>query len=266
MGIAAPAVTFGGLLKDWRQRRRMSQLDLAVEAEVSTRHLSFIETGRAQPSRELVIDLAERLEVPLRERNSLLLAAGYAPVYHERSLETSEMAPVREALDRLLAGHEPFPAVVVDRRWDLISGNRPAIALVSDGVSADLLKPPVNTLRLTLHPEGLAPRIVNFAEYSAHLIEQVHRQAVLAADPVLFDLEKELRSYPNVGEPPVHPNPTSSLFVPFIYRVAEGVELTFFSTLTTFGTALDITVAELTIEALFPGNAATAAAVRAAWG
>jgi transcriptional regulator with XRE-family HTH domain len=266
MGIASPEIGFGDLLRDWRQRRRMSQLDLAVEADVSARHLSFVETGRSQPSRNLVIDLAEHLDVPLRERNALLLAAGYAPVYRETPLDTAEMSPVREALDRLLGGHEPFPAIVVDRRWNLVSANRPAMAVMSDGVAPWLLAPPVNTLRITLHPRGMAPHIVNFAEYSAHLLEQVHRQALLAGDPVLFELEQEFKSYPGVREPSGHPNPTSSLFVPFILRVADGVDLTFFSTLTTFGTALDITVAELTIEALFPGDAPTAAAVRAAWG
>lgn len=263
MSIAS--TTIGDLLRDWRQRRRLSQLDLAVEAQVSARHLSFVETGRSQPSRELVIDLAEQLEVPLRERNAMLLAAGYAPVYRETPLDTAEMTPVREALDRLLGGHEPFPAVVTDRRWNLISANRPAQAVLSDGVARELLTQPVNTLRVCLHPGGLAPRIVNFAEYSAHLMEQLHRQAVLTADPSLSELEKEFRGYPGVRESDSH-DPTSALFVPFVLRVADGVELTFLSTLTTFGTALDITMAELTIEALFPADAATAAAVRAAWG
>jgi transcriptional regulator with XRE-family HTH domain len=263
MSIASPTARFGDLLRDWRQRRRLSQLDLAVEAQVSSRHLSFVETGRSQPSRELVIDLAEQLDVPLRERNALLLAAGYAPVYRETPLDTDEMTPVREALDRLLRGHEPFPAVVTDKRWDLISANRPAQAVLSEGVAPELLAPPVNTLRVCMHPGGLAPRIVNFAEYSAHLMEQLHRQAALTADPRLFEMEKEFRAYPGVQEADGH-DLTSAIFVPFILRAGD-VELSFFSTLTTFGTALDITMAELTIEALFPADAATAAAVRAAW-
>jgi transcriptional regulator with XRE-family HTH domain len=263
--VSIASTTIGDLLRDWRQRRRLSQLDLAVEAQVSARHLSFVETGRSQPSRELVIDLAEQLEVPLRERNAMLLAAGYAPVYRETPLDTAEMTPVRQALDRLLGGHEPFPAVVTDRRWNLISANRPAQALLSDDVAAELLAPPVNTVRICLHPNGLAPRIVNFAEYSAHLVENVHRQAVLAADAQLFELEKELLSYPGVAESDSH-DPMSALFVPLVFRAGDDVELTFFSTLTTFGTALDITMAELTIEALFPADAATVAAVRAAWG
>ncbi len=262
MSIAS--ITVGDLIRDWRQRRRLSQLGLAFEAHVSARHLSFVETGRSQPSRELVIDLAEQLEVPLRERNAMLLAAGYAPVYRQTPLDTAEMAPVREALDRLLGGQEPFPAVVTDRRWDLISANRPAQALLGEGVSAEALSPRVNTLRVTFHPGGLAPRIVNFAEYSAHLLEQLHRQATLLADPVLFELEKELRSYPGVSGADSH-DPMSTLFVPLVFRGAGDVELTFFSTLTTFGTALDITMADLMIEALYPANAATAAAVRANW-
>ena len=266
MAIAPPEAGFGTLLKDWRQRRRMSQLDLAVEADVSARHLSFVETGRSQPSRELVIDLAERLDMPLRERNTLLLAAGYAPVYRETPLDTAGMAPVREALDRLLKGHEPFPAIVVDRRWNLVSFNQPASAVLSDGVAPELLEPPVNTIRVTVHPNGLARRIVNFEEYSAHLMEQLHHEAVTTADPALFELEKELRGYPNVGEPSGTFDATASLFVPMVLRVADNLELTFFSTLTTFGKALDITVSELTIEAFFPADAATAAAVRAAWG
>ena len=243
----------------------MSQLSLAVEASVSSRHLSFIETGRAQPSRELVIDLAEHLDVPLRERNALLLAAGYAPVYRETPLDTAEMAPVRDALDRLLAGHEPFPAIVVDRHWTLLSGNRPAIAVMSDGVSRTLLAPPVNALRVTLHPQGMAPRIANLGEYSAHLLEHLHRQAALTADPELITLEAELRTYPGVAESRVSDRP-AALFVPMVLTTTDGFELSFFNTLTTFGTALDITIAELTIEALVPADEATAAAIRARWG
>jgi transcriptional regulator with XRE-family HTH domain len=265
MSIASRAATVGDLLRDWRQRRRLSQLDLAIEAQVSARHLSFVETGRSQPSRELVIDLAEQLDVPLRERNAMLLAAGYAPVYRETPLDTTEMTPVREALDQLLGGHEPFPAVVTDRRWDLISANRPAQALLSEGVAAEVLAPPINTLRVCLHPGGLAPRIVNFAEYSAHLMEQLHRQAVLTGDQALFELENEFRGYPGVCESDSH-DPMSALFVPLVFRAGEDLELRFFSTLTTFGTALDITMAELTIEALFPADTATAAAVRDGWG
>lgn len=259
------AIGIGGLIRDWRQRRRLSQLGLALEAHVSARHLSFVETGRARPSRELVLDLAEHLEVPLRERNALLLSAGFAPAYRETPLDSAEMEPVREALDRLLLGHEPFPAIVVDSRWNLISGNRPAMAVMSEGVSPELLSPPVNALRVTLHPEGMAPRIVNFVEYSGHLMEQLHRQAVSAGDRELLELERELRGYPGVSKEWTLPG-SGALFVPMVLRGPDGAELSFFNTLTTFGTALDITIAELTIEALYPADEATAGALRAAWG
>src|SRR3954468_3393654 len=172
----------GDLLRDWRRRRRLSQLDLAVNAEVSTRHLSFVETGRSKPSRELLLHLAEHLEVPLRERNALLLAAGYAPAYGERALGDDAMAPVRDALERLLKGHEPFPAVAVDRQWELVDANEPALALLTDGVAPNLLEPPANTLRISLHPDGLAQRIVNLAEYSSHLLHLVAREAAATAD------------------------------------------------------------------------------------
>src|SRR5947199_1886430 len=187
MSVAvAPVRGVGGLLRDWRQRRRMSQLDLAGEAEVSTRHLSFVETGRSRPSRELVLHLAEHLDVPLRERNALLLAAGYAPTYHQTPLDGPEMEPVRAALDKILTGHEPFPAVVVDRHWDLVSANGAAMALLGDLVAPELLAPPLNTLRVSLHPKGLAPYIGNLAEYSAHLVARLQRQAAASADADLL--------------------------------------------------------------------------------
>ena len=199
-------------------------MDLAVEAEVSTRHLSFVETGRARPSRELVVHLAEHLDVPLRDRNALLLAAGYAPVYHETPLDAGPMAPVRDALEKILTGHEPFPAVIVDRRWDLVSANRPALGLLTDGVAPELLAPPVNALRVSLHPDGLAPRIGNLAEYSAHLISRLQRQAVLSPDPAVTALLDELRAYPGVDEPPAAaaPDPAAELFVPLRLRSGAG--------------------------------------------
>jgi transcriptional regulator with XRE-family HTH domain len=267
MSTVAPARGAGGLLRDWRRRRRLTQLDVALEAAVSARHLSFVETGRSRPSRELVLHLAEHLEVPLRERNALLLAAGYAPVYRQTALDATEMAPVRDALDRILAGHEPFPALVVDRRWDLVSGNRPAMGILAGGVAPELLVPPVNTLRVCLHPDGLAPRIVNLAEYGAHLLDRLHRQAEVSGDRELAALHDELRRYPGVPEEPSTPGDAATLlFVPLVLREADGRELTFFNTIATFGTALDITVAELAIESLFPADEATAAALRAAWG
>jgi len=243
----------------------MSQLDLAVEAMVSPRHLSFVETGRSRPSRELVVDLAEQLEVPLRERNSLLLAAGYAPAYRETPLDNAEMSPVREALDRLLAGHEPFPAVVLDRHWNVVSLNRPMAILSGEGVSSELLTPPANAMRVTLHPHGMAPRITNLAEYSDHLLEQLRRQVVLTGDPAIAELEKEVRGYPGVSDRPPSFDQPVPLFVPLNIWVS-GREMSFFNTLTAFGTALDITMSELTIEALYPADDATAAAVREVWG
>jgi transcriptional regulator with XRE-family HTH domain len=240
----------GPLLREWRQRRRLSQLDLAVEAEVSSRHLSFVETGRSQPSRELVLHLAERLDVPLRERNALLLAAGYAPVYRETPLDAPDMAPVRDALDRILAAHAPFPAVVVDRGWSLVAANDPALGLLTSGVSPTLLEPPVNALRVSLHPDGLAPRIGNLAEWSAHLLDRLRRERDVSGDPALAALYDELRAYPRVVERVEHAGP--ALFVPL-----ELDGLRFFSTVATFGTALDVTLAELSIESFFPADAAT---------
>lgn len=263
MTALSPTTGVGGLLRAWRSRRRLSQLDLALEAEVSARHLSFVETGRSRPSRELLLHLAEHLEIPLRERNTLLVAAGYAPVYRNTPLDAAEMAPLREALDKILASHEPYPALVVDRRWNLVAMNRPAFTVLTDGVSAELLTPPVNTLRVALHPDGLAPRIANLQEYSAHLLERLHRQTVASADAELVALHDELRRYPGVrDEPSVPTDPASMLFVPLVLRGEGEVELTFFSTLATFGTALDITIEELAVESFFPADEATATALR----
>ena len=264
MTVMSPPRGVGGLLRDWRQRRRLSQLDLSVEAEVSARHLSFIETGRSRPSRELIMHLAEHLEVPLRERNSLLLAAGYAPSYPQTSLEADQLSPVRAALDKILTGHEPFPAVVVDRRWDIVTANQAALGLLSGLVAPELLTPPVNALRVSLHPDGMAPHIANLAEYSAHLVTRLHRQAVVSGDGDLVALEEELRAYPGVSAPAATvPDPSTMLFVRLVLRMPDGPELSFFSTLATFGTALDITVSELAIESFFPADAATSEALRA---
>jgi transcriptional regulator with XRE-family HTH domain len=255
----------GHLLREWRHHRRLSQLDLAVEAEVSARHLSFVETGRSRPSRELVLHLAEHLDVPLRERNTLLLAAGYAPVHRRTALEDDAMEPVRAALDKILTGHEPYPAVIVDRRWDMVAANS-AIAVLTDGVASELLAPPANALRATLHPDGLAPRIVNFSEWASHLLQRLHRQWVLTADPDIAALLDEVRGYPGVNTlPPPEADPTVPLFVPLRLRTSGpmGVELSFFSTIATFGTAVDLTLAELSIESFFPADEATGAALRA---
>jgi transcriptional regulator with XRE-family HTH domain len=263
--VAASRPSFGVLLRDWRRRRRLSQLDLALEAEVSSRHLSFVETGRAKPSRELVLQLAEQLGVPLRERNALLLAAGYAPVYRQTSFAEEEMSAVKAAIDQLLAGHEPFAALVVNKRWDVISANRPAMAFMTDGVSPALLEPPLNALRIALHPDGLAPRIGNLHEWSAHCVARLHRHWIATGDASILQLENEIRGYPGVAVGPIADlNPIASLFVPLVFRTTSGDTLRLFSTITTFGTALDITLEELAIESHYPADEATAALLHAA--
>ncbi|HEY3019200.1 MAG TPA: helix-turn-helix transcriptional regulator [Solirubrobacteraceae bacterium] len=259
MPVVAERPRIGTLLREWRQRRRMSQLDLAGEAAVSARHLSFIETGRSRPSAEMVIQLADVLDVPLRDRNALLLAAGYAPAYAQRDLDEPEMGPVREAIDRVLRAHEPYPAVVVDRHWGLVAGNG-AVPLLTAGVAEHLLEPPVNVLRLSLHPEGLAPRIANLGEWRAHLLDRVGRQAVVSGDPALFALHEELAGYPGGERGHAADLEAGAIAVPLRVRAGDE-ELAFISTATTFGTATDVTVSELSIESFFPADETTARAL-----
>jgi transcriptional regulator with XRE-family HTH domain len=256
----------GQLLREWRARRNLSQLELASGSAVSTRHLSFIETGRARPSREMVLHLAERLEVPLREQNRLLLAAGYAPAYGERPLASEEMAPVREALERFLRAHEPYPALVLDRHWNLVLANE-AIAPLLEGIADHLLDPPTNALRATLHPDGMAPRIVNFDEWSAHLVHRLRRELALTGDAELEALLDEVLTYPGVrsAPPPLAAAAAAEIVLPVQLQAAGG-RLSFFSTVTTFGTAADVTLAELTIEAFYPADEETAAALAAGAG
>jgi len=261
MSELAERAQIGSLLRDWRERRRMSQLDLALGARVSARHVSFIETGRSRPSAEMVVQLAEHLDVPLRDRNSLLLAAGYAPAYGQRDLADPEMGPVREAIDRLLRGHEPFPAVVVDRHWGLVAGNR-TVPLLTEGAAEHLLEPPANVLRLALHPEGMAPRIANLGEWRAHLLDRLGRQAVSSGDPALFALHEELAGYPGGGGGHSVDLEAGEIAVPLRIRSGD-TELAFISTATTFGTAVDVTVSELSIESFFPADDATARALQA---
>jgi transcriptional regulator with XRE-family HTH domain len=235
----------------------MSQLDLALEAEISTRHLSFVETGRSMPSREMVLRLAEQLDLPLRERNHLLLAAGYAPVYAETALDSPQLAAVRTAVRQVLAGHEPYPAVVVDRGWNLVDANA-NVALFTDGVAPELLAPPANVLRVSLHPDGMAPRIANLGEWRAHLLGRLRRQIAVSADPALARLYEELRGYPcDQPEPEAELPGPGAVVVPLRIRHGER-DLAFFSTVATFGTPLDITVAELVIESFFPADSETA--------
>ncbi len=256
-GMSTATVPLGTLLKDWRQRRRLSQLDLALEAGVSARHLSFLETGRSRPSREMVLHLSEQLEVPLRDRNQLLLAAGFAPAFEQRPIDAPEMAPVREALDKILTGHEPYPAVVVDRWWNLAAANR-AIGMFTEPVPAHLMEPPVNVLRVSLHPDGMAGRIINLGEWRGHLLDRLRRQVALTADEQLEALLEEVSAYPGETEAVPH---GGEIAVPLRYD-AQGQELSFFSTIATFGTAIDITLSELSIEAFYPADEPTAAYLR----
>ncbi|HEX7968415.1 MAG TPA: helix-turn-helix transcriptional regulator [Stellaceae bacterium] len=250
----------GGLLRQWRQRRRMSQLALACEADISTRHLSFLETGRSLPSRDMVLHLSDRLEIPLRERNLLLIAAGYAPLFPERPLGDPALAAARKAVDLVLAGHEPYPAIAVDRHWTLVTANRAAQRLLA-GAEPALLKPPVNVLRLGLHPKGLAPRTVNLAEWRDHLLARLRRQIDLTADPVLSALWSELLDYPAPASRRGAEHDYADVAVPFQLMTEAGI-LAFFSTTTIFGTPVDITLSELALEAFFPADAATADTLR----
>ncbi len=251
----------GQLLREWREHRRLSQLELSIQAEISTRHLSFVETGRSSPSRDMVLHLADELDLPLRERNRLLLAAGYAPVYPETGLDSPQMSAVRAALRQVLAAHEPYPAVVMDSRWNLVDGNA-TVALLTDGAAPDLLDPPANVLRVSLHPRGVAPRVVNLGEVRAHLLGRLRRQVALTGDAELAALYDELRSYPcHQPEPDVDVPGPGDVVLPLRIRHGDR-ELAFFSTVATFGTPVDITVSELVIESFFPADAQTAAVLR----
>jgi transcriptional regulator with XRE-family HTH domain len=256
------ALAIGDHLRTWRQRRRMSQLDLACEAAISARHVSFLETGRSRPSRDMLLHLAERLEVPLRERNVLLVAAGFAPVFTERPLNDSALGAARQAIDQVLAGHEPYPAIAVDRHWVLVAANT-AAGRIMGGIAPELLNPPVNVLRVALHPDGLAPRTINFAEWRGHLLARLRRQVELTADPVLAALSEELAGYPSSPRRagPSPPGNPAAVAIPL--RLVVGAEiLSFLSTITVFGTPVDITLSELAIEAFFPADRATADALR----
>jgi transcriptional regulator with XRE-family HTH domain len=247
----------GTLLRDWRERRRLSQLALATQAEVSTRHLSFVESGRSSPSRELILHLAEQLEVPLRERNRLLLAAGYAPAFAERAFSDEGMHAAREAVRTVLDGHEPYPALAIDSRWNVQATNR-CVAPLLAGVAPSLLTPKLNVLRVSLHPEGLAPRIVNLPRWRAHLLGRLARDIDLRADPELNALMLELQRYPTPKqEEPTRPYDQTDIVVPLQLRL-EGVVLSLISTTTVFGSPLEVSLSELAIEAFFPADPATA--------
>jgi transcriptional regulator with XRE-family HTH domain len=257
MPVAAPpARPVGQLLREWRERRRLSQLDLSIQADISTRHLSFVETGRSRPTPEMILRLTEQLDVPLRERNQLLLAGGYAPAYPERGLEAPELASVRAALRLVLTGHEPYPALVINRWWELLDANG-AVAMITEGCATELLEAPVNVLRLSLHPDGLAPRVVNLAQWRGHLLERVRRRADQTADTRLHELYEELRGYPG-GLEPARGN---DVVVPMRLQHPAG-ELSFFSIAATVQTAADVTVDELEIESFYPADVQTAERLR----
>jgi transcriptional regulator with XRE-family HTH domain len=262
--VAPRGSPLGTLLREWRQRRHLSQLALALKADISQRHLSFVESGRAQPSRDMVLLLAEQLGVPLRERNRLLLAAGYAPVFPERPLHDPALDAARRAVERVLQGHEPYPALAVDRHWTLLAANR-SVAVVLSDVDPSLLQPPANVLRVSLHPRGLAPRIVNLGQWRAHLLERLQHQVELSGDPVLEDLLAELRSYPlpptcdHLGRIAAHKD--AGVFVPMQLSAGDAV-LSFISTTTVFGTPIDVTLAEIALECFFPADADTAEHLR----
>lgn len=251
----------GQLLRDWRSQRRLSQLELANDADISTRHLSFVETGRSTPSRDMLLLLADRLDVPLRDRNRLLLAAGYAPVYPESALDSAPMSVVRAALRRLLDAHDPYPAAVVDRGWNLVDANASA-AVLTDRVDPALLAPPANVLRIALHPAGLAPHTVNLGEWRAHLLGRLRRQAALSNDADLAELYTELRAYPCADRVPEVEIPgPGDVVIPLRMRYA-GTEIALLSMVATFGTPLDVTAAELVIESFYPADEATARVLR----
>jgi transcriptional regulator with XRE-family HTH domain len=253
-------VTFAENLRVWRRRRGVSQIELALRAGTTQRHVSFIESGRSTPGRAMVIRLAESLEIPLRERNTLLLTAGYAPAYQESRWDDHELAPVRAALERVLRGHQPYPAILVDRRGDLVAANDAFHPLVGE-VAADLLVPPVNVPRLLLHPRGMASRIVNLDEWAWHVLDGLGRHAARNPDPKLATLIDELARL--VPDRPRHPGPNHLGFaVPMRLRTSDG-ELNLLTTLSHFGTATDVTVAELRLEAFLPADEKTAAVLNA---
>jgi transcriptional regulator with XRE-family HTH domain len=253
----------GQQIRQWRERRRLSQMQLALEADISPRHLSFIETGRSQPSTGMIDRLAERLEIPYRARNGLLTAAGFAPRHGERTLDDPAMTVARRSVEHILKGHEPYPAIAVDRHWNIIATNE-AISFFTEQMGNSLLEPPMNAIRLALHPDGLAPQVVNLGEWHAHVLEQLDQQIASSADPGLIALRDEVASYPHESDydtPPVDPD---RIWVPLILDTVVG-RLSFVATITIFGTPIDITLSELAIEAFFPADEKTAEILHNNW-
>jgi transcriptional regulator with XRE-family HTH domain len=252
-GTTAVPKPFGEQLRHWRLHRRFSQLDLAQVADISTRHLSFVETGRSVPSREMVLRLSERLDIPLRERNTLLVAAGYAPMYRERRLDDPALSSVRQAIELILKSHEPYPAIAIDRYWNLVDANS-VVPLLLANCDPALLQPPVNVFRLSLHPKGMAPQIANLAQWRDHLFERLRQQIAATADPILVALLDELKTYPiPKGADLQLEGEHAGIVMPFQFTTPAGV-LNFISTITIFGTPIDVTLQELAIEAFFPAD------------
>lgn len=253
------------MLREWRRRARMTQLDFAAEANISQKHLCFLETGRAQPSREMLLRLTERLQVSLRERNLLLNAAGFAPQFPQRNLDDQALGVVRNAIDVLLKAHEPYPAFAVDRHWTLVASNRGFRPFLGN-MDPKLLQPPINVLRLTLSPGGLGPRLANFYQWRSHVLDKLRSQSLSSGDPKLNDLLNELRDYPGPAESSANPElfphePWHDLVVPF-QLLASGEILSFYSTTTVFGTPRDVTLSELSLEFFYPADASTAEMLR----
>ena len=260
MNNAVESKKVGDLLREWRGRRRLSQLDLALETEISSKHLSFLETGRARPSREMILRLAEQLAIPLRARNVLLTAGGFAAVFPERSLDDESLEAARKIVNLVLKGHEPNPSLALDRHWNLVSANK-AVGFLLSEVDSSLLAPPVNVLRLSLHPNGLARQIINYAEWRGHLLERLRHQIEITADAESLELFRELKSFPKPkkfkSENRAGGFSNSNIAVPIRLDTARG-KLSFLSMTTVFGTPVDITLAELIIESFFPTDEFTA--------
>ena len=258
-------LTIGPLMRDWRTRRGRSQLDLSLDVGVSTRHLSYVETGKSRPSPELVMAVAEHLEVPLRERNTMLLAAGFAPRYSDRGLDAPAMGRIVAGLQRMLDAHDPYPGVVVDRQWNVVLANGAAAALTT-GLPAEVIDPQVNVFRMCLHPAGLAARTANFAEWAGYLLGQLRRTIVLTGDEHLVAIEDEVLAYPNIAaltrRGPAPGGEEPAILVPFDLLADDGTTWSFFTTLTTFGTPLDVTLDELSVELFFPADDVTDRALR----
>ncbi|KIZ15441.1 helix-turn-helix domain-containing protein [Streptomyces natalensis] len=262
VALAPETTGVGALLRTWRDRRKISQLELALRADSSARHISFIETGRSRPSQEMVLRLAEHLDVPVRERNALLIAAGYAPAFPETPMDDPSMAALRSGMERLLTGYEPFPALVVDGTYHVQAANR-GITMLLEGIDPALLRPPLNAMRITLHPDGLAPRIRNFLEWRGHLLAQMERQLAVLRSAPLRELYEEVRGYPlpeggrEVASFGDHP----PFALPMVIE-HDGHVLSFISTIATFNTPMDVTVSELAVETFLPADPETVTYLR----